>query len=164
MSPSASNGNGTAPATVSCSCGQTVEPTPRGQCPHCGRVTPGNVLALRHGGRAELPLADPERSDLFRAWADDLGGEAVLTTGQRAVLRRVVEADAVCRTAYSYLENSRESPTSKRVEKALSTLATHAQTLFRGAAMLGLERRQRRVPNLTEELERIEAHQREGRS
>jgi hypothetical protein len=95
-------------------------------------------------------LVDPERSELFRAWAEDLGGAEELTTGERAVLRRVAEADAVCQTAYSYLEHSRESPTSRRVEKALQTLAAHAQTVFRGAAMLGLARRARRVPTLAE--------------
>jgi len=143
--PSASNGNGAGPATAECSCGETVTPTPRGQCPRCGRVLPGNALALRHGGRAELALVDPERSELFKAWAADLGGESELTTGDRAVLRRVAEADAVCRTAYSYLENSRESLASRRVEKALAVLASHAQVVFRGAAMLGLERRARSV-------------------
>lgn len=117
-----------------------------------GTVRPGNSIALRHGARRQPASVDPESSELFAAWAADLGGRDQLTAGERAVLRRVAEADSVCRTAFSYLSHTKARITSPRVQKALQVLAAHSATVFRGASLLGLERRTKQAPSLSEYL------------
>ena len=98
----------------------------------------GNAIAVRHGGRRASRWRTREDSELFIAWATDLGGISKLTAGQRAVLRRVAEADAVCATAFDYLRRTRQTLTNDRVGKALAVLAAHAATVYRGAGLLGL--------------------------
>ena len=162
VSPSAVNGSGTAPESgeVECAaCGHSGPPRGKGKCERCGAFLARNGAAMIHGGRRERPLANPEHSELFQAWAADLGGDAELTAGQRAVLRRVTEADAVCQSALDYVLNSRESLVAERVLKALSVLATHTQSLYRGAVLLGLERRARAVPTLAEYMRQREAEE-----
>lgn len=112
-----------------------------------GTTKSGNKLRRTHGGRQRAPLQHPETSELFEGWAADLGE---LTAGERAVLRRAAEADAICTTAFDYLQRSRESWTSRRVQAALITVSTHAATVFRAASLLGLKRRAVSVPSLSE--------------
>ena len=137
----------------------TVERQPHPSDPNRwkdGTVRAGNVLAVRHGGRRRRPLADPEASEVFVTWAADLGDD--LTAGERVILRRAAEADAVCTSAYDYLQNTRESWTSRRVQVALQTLSIHAGTVFKSASLLGLRRRAKPVPSLAAVLAEVEEH------
>lgn len=138
--PSGNNGSRSAPATVARQ-PHPVDPNRWAD----GTVRAGNGLAVRHGGRKRQPLADPESSELYRGWASDLGDEP--STGERAILRRAAEADAVCASAFHYLRNTRESWTSRRVQVALQTLAVHASTVFKAAAVLGVKRRAKPLPD-----------------
>jgi len=149
LATSANNGALTAPVTCS-SCGHTGVPTGRGHCsnPKCKKWVARNSGALIHGGRRAQPLANVEGSELFQAWAADLGGVENLTAGQRVVLSRTAEADEVCKTAFDYLRRTRTSLTADRTQKALSTLFQHSSTVFRGASLLGLERRSKPVDPL----------------
>lgn len=141
---SANNGNGSA---VECAaCGHVGEPIGRGQCGKCRAFVERNTAGMIHGGRRERPLANPEESELYQAWEADLGGD--LTAGQRTLLRRAVEADAVCQSALDYVLNTRESLVSSRVQKALGVLATHSGTVFKAAGLLGIKRVQKPVDPL----------------
>lgn len=117
------------------------------RCRECKSFLPGNVSGMTHGSRRQT-LANPEETDLYQDYAADLGGE--LTAGQRVVLARVVDAERVCRTASTFLESTDKKVANERVQAALSVLATHAQVVYRGASLLGLERRARQVPTLQE--------------
>lgn len=114
------------------------------RCRSCAAFLPGNQTGLIHGSRRRT-MADPRESELYQEWAADLGGEGELTAAQRAVLCRAVEADAICRTAFSYLEGTQESVAAERVQKALAVLAQHAGNVYRGAKILGLRRMKREV-------------------
>lgn len=149
--PSASNGNGAAPATAECSCGAPRHPKSTDRCAQ-GHVLPGNETALIHGARRERPLVSPEAGELVEQWQHDLGGAEHLTAGQRAVLRQVARAESIAAGAMDYLETSGESFTAKRPQAAIANLLSAAGTVFAGARLLGLERRQRRVPDLAEYL------------
>lgn len=131
-------------AAVECAaCGHVGKPVGRGQCGKCRAFVKRNVAGMIHGGRRERPLANPEDSELYQDWAADLGGD--LTAGQRAVLRRAAEADAVCQSALDYVLRTRESLVAVRVLKALSVLATHSTNVFRAAGVLGINRVEKHV-------------------
>jgi len=51
-----------------------------------GTAKPGNAIARRHGGRQVRRMEEVREAELYQQWADDLGGEANLTAGQRAIL------------------------------------------------------------------------------
>jgi hypothetical protein len=107
--------------------------------PTCGSFLPANNAAWKSGIYARRPLADPEGTELFQTWAEDLGGIESLSVAQRVLLRRAAEADVVCRTAFHYLSKTGQSWSSRRVQMALQTLATHSNTIVRIAALLGLK-------------------------
>lgn len=117
------------------------------RCRECKSFLPGNTSALVHGDRRRT-LANPEETELYQSYAADLGGIDQVTTGQHAVLCRIVDAERVCRTASTFLESTREGLASEKVQKALAVLATHANIVYRGASLLGLERRARQVDPL----------------
>lgn len=153
---SAESGGGT---VVECAaCGHVGEPVGRGQCGQCRAFVKHNVAGMIHGGRRERPLANPEDSELYQGWAADLGGD--LTAGQRVVLRRAAEADAVCQSALDYVLHTRESLVASRVQKALAVLVAHSTTVFRAANLLGLERKAHPV-SVTEYVERKAAEARQ---
>ena len=112
----------------------------------------GNNVAVTHGGKRKAPLADVEASELYRDWLVDLGGVDLITAGQRTVLRRAAEADAIADTAFRYLRRTEGGLTSRRVQCALTTLRDAAGTVFRAASLLGLQRRAKPVPNLDQYL------------
>ena len=123
-----------------------------------GTVRQGNRVAMTHGGQRHTPIAKPESSELYQAWLQDLGGPAEATAPQLVVLRRAAEADAICGTAFDYLVRSRESLTSRRVQTAIQTYRDATGVLFRAVALLGLERRQRRVQSLSDALSQEPEH------
>ncbi len=110
------------------------------RCRECRSFLPGNQLGLTHGGRRRT-LANPRELELWHAYARDLGGEDELTAGQSAILARVVEADAIAQTAYSYLASTDKTAVHAKVQKVAQVLLSAASTVYRGAALLGLERR-----------------------
>lgn len=136
------------------------------QCRSCKSFLPGSAVRLISGARRRHPV-DPETLPLFVEYARDLGGVDELTAGERSVLRRMAEADAVCQTAFDYLTRSAENIPAPKVQRALAALAAHAPLVFKGAALLGLKRRPKAPPSLAEALDaaraRREAREREAR-
>jgi hypothetical protein len=111
-----------------------------------GRFTRGNSIALLHGGRRRaLAVQDARSSELFQQWATDLGGEESLSAGQLAILTRVVEADQIAATAARYLATTRSKLTNDRVQMAIKTHFAALDRIFRGAAVLGIQRKTKRI-------------------
>lgn len=146
LTPRAGNGEGAVRRCRRCGAEAVAD---ENRCRECKSFLPGNTSAMVHGDRRRT-LANPEETELYQAYAADLGGIDQITTGQHAVLCRVVDAERVCRTASTFLESTREGLASEKVQKALAVLATHANIVYRGASLLGLERRARQVPTLQE--------------
>jgi len=111
-----------------------------------GQFAPGNQIRRTHGKRVRRPLASLEKSDLFRDWSRDLGDD--ITAAERAVLIRAAQWDTVADTAFHYLQTTRETLTSKRVQSAVLTLSTATGHILRAAQLLGLRRRARNVDPL----------------
>lgn len=149
------------PARTCRRCGVVEQGTAQ-QCRSCGTFLPGNSTALRHGKRRRLPLPSPETSDLFLAYAADLGGN--LSAGQRVLLARLVEADRIAQTCAAWLGSTRANPSNSRVLAVVGALLSSAQTTARLALALGLERKARQLPSLAEYLSarRAEAGAGEG--
>lgn len=137
------------PARTCRRCG-VVEQGTADRCRSCGTFLPANSVALRHGRRRRVALPGPETSELFLAYAADLGGD--LSAGQRVLLARLVEADRIAQTCSAWLGSTRAKPSNSRVLAVVGALLSAAQTTARLALALGLERRARQLPSLAEYL------------
>jgi hypothetical protein len=115
-----------------------------------GRVGPQNTLAMRHGGRRQRALTEQQARDteLYRQWAADLGGLDTLSTAQREVLAGTVASALIRQTAERYLASARLSLSSAKAQTALATFFKADDAVRRGAALLGLQRKAREVPDL----------------
>ena len=87
-------------------------------------------------------------SDLYRAWAADLGGEDSLSTAQKEVLAGVVASIFIRNGAERYLASARLSMTSERIKPALEVFFKSNDAALKGSLALGLKRAARDVPDL----------------
>lgn len=127
-------------------CGREAE-AGEARCAGCGCLLPGHELTLRHGGRRRRALTAQEArgSELFQQWAQDLGGLDALSVGQQEVLAGVVAAVFIRQTCEGYLAKTRTALSSDKARRALETFFRADDSVRRGAALLGLERRQRQI-------------------
>jgi hypothetical protein len=93
--------------------------------------------------RPSIAEIGAELSPLYAEWAADLGGDSELSAAQWATLRRSVDAYEIASSAIDNLPRSRGSLTNERNAKAIATFNAATDRLFRGVALLGLERRDR---------------------
>jgi hypothetical protein len=120
------------------------------RCAGCGAWLRGNVGALTHGGRRRRALTERQARDteLYHQWARDLGGLDTLSTAQQEVLVGTVAAVLIRQTAERFLSSARLSLSSEKAQAALSTFFKADDSMRRGAALLGLQRKTKRVETL----------------
>lgn len=121
-----------------------------------GRFQPGNLAAMKTGLRAKTIGAGPGAvaalQDRVVAITSDLGGEDVSQVAA-GVVRRHAQLEAVAETLWADIE-ARGLLTGKgRQRAALSAYLAVSDRLARSAALLGLSRRQKRVPSVAELLD-----------
>ena len=115
-----------------------------------GRFVPGNSEALTHGayrdaGRPELrALIEAERAAAVQA----LGGEQDLTPQMLRVVESYAKNAVLADAALEELFNKGGLTTTKGAQRAIVRVWQQLdEATVRRAQLLGLERRQRRVPN-----------------
>lgn len=113
-----------------------------------GQWAPRNRGAVTHGGRRQQPIVDPAATALYGVWANDLGGAEELTAGERVLLQRAVEADAIAGAALGYLKRSHQSLVNPRVQSALTVWGQATSQLLAISRTLGLQRRAKQVDPL----------------
>jgi hypothetical protein len=110
-----------------------------------GRFSLRNTEAVTHGGGRRQPIVNADQTELYAAWARDLGGSDELTAAERVLLQRGVEADAIAAGAIRYLHRSHQSLTNPRTLAAIDVWSSATGQLRSIALALGLRRRQKYV-------------------
>lgn len=135
-------------------CGEQA-PAGTGRCPNCQTWLPGNRGAQKHGLFArQLPEAVREEINRFETEVVAAQGGAVVLSDEPvrgALVRSLVNAERLERLAVAGVVRAGGLDTAagqKLADRALAAIAAKVRL----SAVLGLERRQRRVPNLAEVL------------
>lgn len=127
-----------------------------GRDPETGQFVAGNTAALKHGGRSERLQREIEQdatgalAERRQAVLGDLGGEGELSTIAAGTVDRYIRAEAML----EWMEGrilAEGVLTGKGRRKAIHTAyLQQLDRVLRLAAMLGLERKAKRVPTLEE--------------
>jgi hypothetical protein len=124
-----------------------------------GRFRPGNAVRLTHGRRSRraqlalLPGQEELRAALAeqrRAWLDDLGGAAELSSAARDLVQRGLRVRVLMDTLEARMDREGVLTGKGRTRASASLYLNLLDRLMKIYAALGLERRARRVPTAGE--------------
>lgn len=147
-------------------CGQ-VNTRGEDRCLRCKSYVKGSAVQLVHGLRRRPGLELPEEvreaiAEKRQAIAADLGGEAALSQLQRDVLDRYLDLDGLASFQAAELARHGMTTSKGRARALFSAFLQTTDRQVRLAQLLGLERRERAVPSLSDYLDELNVREEQG--